>query len=330
MPETGFNEQSYRRYALYEKGHRPFTVSQTLSILNHLQTFAHTNSLSLLDTSIIREFLQTQREEKGWKPKTFRIYRQYLKTYFDWAVLQGYVRKNPVIPIGNPKLPITLPRCLTREQAQKFMAHCRYYNWLYELEPFRNEAIIATFLYTGIRLKELINLRHDDVMIELGEIRINCGKGSKDRTIAIHPLLKPLLLSYSEKRKQLGKPSIWFFPSVRSEKRLTSKNVQAIFKKLSSASGIKVTPHVLRHTCGRLYVEANVNLRVIQSLLGHSRPETTQIYTYVSTKNMKESLGKISTALWLKFHAMLLHLLPEMPHDNTQVDNGRVDRRMSK
>ena len=177
------------------------------------------------------------------------------------------------------------------------MAHVHWYNWHYELEKYRNEAIFATFLFTGMRLSELLNLRCNQVALEQDEIHILGGKNEKDRNIPILPQLKPILINYIRARKRLRVPSIWFFPSVKSDKRLTAKNLHSIFKKISKYSGVKVTPHMLRHTFGRICVESNINMRVVQSIMGHSRIETTQIYTFVSTEASK--LGMRDFALLL-------------------------------
>ena len=292
MPNLQTVEQDYRRYALYEKGHQAPTVQQSLSILHRLCEFCHTEELRHMDTSLIRSFLQSMREKKGWSAKTFRIYRQSLKTFFDWAELEGYVTANPVERIGVPPLPAALPRCLTREQALRFLSYSRLHDWCYPLEGPRNEAIIATFLLTGLRLSELINLRVNDVFFDSGELHVLRGKNQKDRIITIHPRLKPYLFSYRTCQSKWGKPSVWFFSSVKSDNKLTPRNVQTVCRKISKSSGVKATPHMLRHTCGRLYVEANANLRVIQSLLGHSRIETTETYTHVSSEAMKAGLSR--------------------------------------
>ena len=106
MINTSDLTRSYKRYALYEKGHTPNTVTQTLSILKRLMVFAQTDSIQQLTTPVIRDFLQIQREQKGWSAKTFRLYRQYLKTFFGWCIQEGIVARNPVTPINQPPLPI--------------------------------------------------------------------------------------------------------------------------------------------------------------------------------------------------------------------------------
>lgn len=290
MPDFHSLKDSYRRYALYEKGHRPMTVRHATQVISSLCSFACETEIASLSTSMIREFLQTQREQRGWTAKTFRIYRQHLKTFFDWSVSQEWIDKNPVLPIKCPRLPKPLPRCLTKEQAILFLSHVTLYRWRYELESSRNKAIVFTFQYSGMRLSELLNLWSLDVDLSNEEITIRNGKNEKDRLIAINPSLLPVLKDYQKARMELGIPSMFFFPSVKSDKKLTVGNLYDIFRKLSRACGFKVTPHMLRHTFGRLSVESGQNLRVTQEMLGHGNIRTTEIYTHVSIEAMKQSM----------------------------------------
>jgi len=294
MPNLLAVEQSYRRYALHEQGHRPKTLKQTISILEKLAQFANTDELDEINTRVIRGFLHTQREDKGWSAKTFRIYRQCLKTYFQWAVDENWIAENPVSPIKQPPLPARLPRCLSRDQTLKLFAHIHNYRWFMELQESRNEAILAIITYAGLRLSEVINLKIMDVDFHSNWIRVIQGKNRKDRNVPLNPELKPILQRYLNAHKRLGTPSIWFFPSVKSASQLTDKNVQAIFKTVSKASGIKVTPHMLRHTFGRLCVEAGINMRTIQEYMGHSDIRTTQIYTFVSPQQSQREINRFS------------------------------------
>jgi len=283
-------EEQYRRYALYEKGHKPYTIKQTISIVKRLTAFFPEHSVDTLTTPIIRDFLLTQREQAGWSAKTFRIYRQYLKTFFDWLVIAEYTMNNPILAIDQPRLPQRLPRPLDTQQTQSVMAQVHWYPWHMELEKYRNEAIFSTLLFTGIRLSELINLRKHHVNLGNNEILIFNGKGEKDRIVPILRQLKPILLAYEKAFQRLGTPSPWYFPSVKSEKRLTSKNIYSIFRKISQRSDIKITPHMFRHTFGRICIESKINMRVVQPVMGHSRLETTQIYTHVSTEASKNAM----------------------------------------
>lgn len=287
-------QQQYKKYAMVERDMRVGTYKAADAIMLKLCEFAVTDNLRKLDEKIIRSFMHEMSRERAWSPKTFRLYWQYMKSFFDWAIKEQIIKKNPLVGIDRPKLPSRLPRCLDTEDTLKVLTHARWCEWYYAIEKTRNEAILAVFIFTGVRLSELINLKTEDVNLETEEIFVEQGKNKKDRMIAIHARLLPILRGYVIDRKKRGKPSKWFFTSVRSDKRLTPRDVRAIFKKISVISGIKITPHMLRHTFGKLCVDANVNLRTIQQMMGHSDISTTQIYTFVSTKAMKKNFAGVN------------------------------------
>ena len=286
-----FNDlaQSFKRYALHEKELTPKTTKAIIKAAEKLDEFTADKSLTKLDTPVIREYLLNRREDRLWSPKTFRNERQYLKTFFDWLLREGIVKSNPVEKIEKPKLPKRLPRFITKDQSLTILAHTEYYNWRYRFERVRNVAIIAVFLMTGIRLNELINLRVQDVDLDTQEIFVHEGKGKKDRIVPIYPKLQSILSNYNRERKHLTRQSQWFFHSARSDKRMTPKTVHQMCKKVSYESGIKFTPHMLRHTFGRLSLDGGLGMYQLKELMGHSNISTTEIYASVSKEGLKRS-----------------------------------------
>lgn len=283
----------FKRYALIERGMRPRSYKAIVSAVQKLCVFAHTEDLRQLNTNIIREFLCQTSQNRSWSPKTFRLQWQYLKTYFNWTIKRGYIAKNPVVSIDRPRLSKRLPRCLSTEDTLKVLTHTHWHKWRYEIERPRNEAIMAVFTFTGIRLSELLNLKTEHVSTGVAEIFIAGGKGDKDRIVPIHARLAPILRAYDEMRLRHCPPSQWYFTGVKSDKKLTAKRVRDIFQKVSQSSGVKVTPHMLRHTFGKLCVDQNVNLRTIQQMMGHADVSTTQMYTFVSTTAMKQNFTNV-------------------------------------
>lgn len=250
------------------------------------------NDLKGYNTHTIAHFLQTMTEERLWSPRTFRNYRQNLKAFFDFLVRQGYFKTNPVDAITKPRLPDSLPRCLAKRQVHKLIAEIHSFSWTYPLEHWRNMAIIFTFLYSGIRMSELLNLKNHDIDFEQGEFYVRQGKGRKDRLVPLHRKLIPILKFYLNKRNERLPVSSYLFTSVRSTKPLTPKNLYAIFKKLSAKCGFKITPHMLRHTFAKLSLENNLNPYTLKTILGHSHISTTEIYMSISTENIKHSFNK--------------------------------------
>jgi len=286
-------KRQYKQYCLIERGMTAKNHQSIIRIINMLTNFAQTETINKLNEGIIREFLVENSREKGWSPKTFRTYLQNLSSFFSWCLRKGIICKNPTLKIDKPKLPKKLPRCLTKSQAMKVLAHVSFYPWHHQLEQYRNEAILYTFTYTGIRLQELLKLQMVDVDLDNAEIRIVQGKGRKDRIVPVHPRLSIVFRKYLKEKKRSGKCSTWFFTGVHSNKRLYEKNVREICNKISKVSEIKFTPHMLRHTFARLSIDANLNLYKLKEILGHSNICTTQIYLSVSNESMKKSFNKL-------------------------------------
>ena len=139
-----------------------------------------------------------------------------------------------------------------------------------------------TFLHTGLRLSELLNLQTADVDLHQGLITVRAGKGQKDRLVPIDAQLKRTLIQYQDERRRKLSPSRWMFSSVRSPAKLTPKNVQSICRKVSLAAQIKFTPHMLRHTFARTSVEHDMNLFKLMQIMGHTDLSTTQRYLVFS------------------------------------------------
>ncbi|WP_459212020.1 tyrosine-type recombinase/integrase [Aquimarina rhabdastrellae] len=278
----------FKRYALYEKEINTRTVKDIISITHKLFDFADTDSLKKLDTALIREFLYTQKEKRLWSARTFRNNRQYLKTFFEYCRTHGFIDENPISKINKPKIPKALPRFLTKEQVHSILFHTEFFEWRYHIEKTRNIAIIATFVFTGMRLNELIHLRMEDVNLETKEIIIHFGKGRKERIVPIYPKLMPILQKYLTAKKSIKQQSPWFFQSLRKPSKISSKTIQGFCNKISKASGIKFSPHPLRHTFARNAINAGVGLYMVKEMLGHSSVSTTEIYLSVSKKNLKE------------------------------------------
>lgn len=283
----------FKRYLLYEKNLTPRYVKAVFRSLRLLINQNAERPLSAFSTDVLADFLQRMCEERLWTNKTFRNYRQHLHTFFAYAVLKKHLKKNPVAAIAKPKLPARLPRCLTESQLQTLISQVHCYPWQTTLQHFRNVAIIYTFLFTGIRLSELLNLKIAHVNFEERTCFIDRGKGKKDRYVPLHPKLVPVLKAYQRKRAEVLPPSEYMFTSSRSSKRLTEKNLYAIVEKLVKACGFKFTPHQLRHTFARVSIENGLGLFLLKEILGHSSVSTSEIYLSVATSRLSSSFAKL-------------------------------------
>ncbi len=280
----------FKRYAIIEKGITGGTTKEIISTVIKLSEYSKKSRLSGMTTNVIRGFLSHQKILRNWKNRTFRNKRQYLKIFFDFCINHEFLRNNPVDKIQKPKIPKDLPRCLSKREVDTLLLHVDTYDWYNELEAKRNRAIIRTFLFTGMRLSELLNLETRYINFDEYQITVKEGKGSKDRIIPIHFDLMPYLKSYNQAKSN---PTRYFFSSVRSDSKLTAKNLYRVFKILENKCNFKVTPHMLRHTMGKMSIEANLNPFMLKSILGHADISTTQIYVSLSNQKVKEAFQKI-------------------------------------
>ncbi len=286
--------RQFKRYCLIERGMTPRNYSSIVRSLNMLITYAKTENVKKLNEGVIREFLLDMSQQRAWAPKTYRIYLQNFSSFFKWCVRIRAIEKNPCEKIEKPRIPKRLPRCLSKEQTLAILSAASWHPWRYSYEKARNESIITMFVYTGLRLQELLNLRIPDVNIDTHEIFVREGKGKKDRIVPIHPRLATVLRVYEQERDKRKKFSTWYFTGIHSDKPLNAKNTREICRKVGVTSGVKFTPHMLRHTFARLSVDADLNLYKLKEIMGHSSVSTTQIYLSVSKEGIKRSFNSLN------------------------------------
>lgn len=143
---------------------------------------------------------------------------------------------------------------------------------------------MLSLLYSsGLRIGELIDLRLTSINWESGTLHIQRAKGRKDRIVGMGQQMAIMLRNYILEYR----PREFVFNGM-SNMQYTASSVRAVLKKACQKVNIhkKVTPHMLRHSFATHMIEDGVNLRYVQELLGHSRPETTQIYTHVATERL--------------------------------------------
>ena len=153
----------------------------------------------------------------------------------------------------------------------------------------RDIAVLSVFLYTGLRVSELVNLEIGDVDFEENIIYVHAGKGDKDRIVVMPDICKDHIKSYMRERIKIRSNNNYLFISNKKTKFNTS-TVERMVKRVAENSGItkKVTPHVLRHTFATSILRNGGDIRFIQQILGHSSLATTQIYTHIDDSTLKE------------------------------------------
>ena len=163
--------------------------------------------------------------------------------------------------------------------------------------------IIVSILYsTGMRRGEIVNIRLQDIDFDRRQIRINGGKGKKDRVTLLSEHMSSGLQHYIDQYN----PKYWLIENVNRTK-YSDNSVGKVVRDLSRKAGHKdVTPHVLRHSFATHLMDNGTDLRIIQSLLGHESIETTQIYTHVSNKNLAGIVNPLDRIINEKSNAAMI------------------------
>ena len=163
-----------------------------------------------------------------------------------------------------------------------------------DLRALRDRALLETLFSTGLRVSELARLNRDSINLKNAEFGVR-GKGGKIRIVFLSDDAKEKLKQYLEKREDTDQALFIQIPKNKrfnkiSDLRLTPRSVERLVKKYAVSSGIakKVTPHSLRHSFATDLLRSGADLRSVQALLGHSNITTTQVYTHVTDKTLRE------------------------------------------
>jgi site-specific recombinase XerD len=159
----------------------------------------------------------------------------------------------------------------------------------------KHRAIIGLLYSSGLRIGELLNLKLNDLDLERNMIYVKQGKGRKDRNCSLGQRIRPMLLNYA----QTYQPKVYLFEGDEEGKPYNASSVRNFLKRSCAAAKISkhITPHTLRHTYATHLLENGVDVRYIQELLGHSRPETTMIYTHVTERKIDEITNPLDSAI---------------------------------
>ncbi|MDR1464410.1 MAG: tyrosine-type recombinase/integrase [Oscillospiraceae bacterium] len=233
-----------------------------------------------------------------FQPKSAKRKTASLKAFFAWLEYEELLVDNPFQKIRTKfKEPFCLPRTIPLEHIQRMLNAAYEALRAQKLSAFHRgtllrEATVMELLFaTGMRVSELCTLRREDVDLREGVIKIH-GKGAKERLIQVgNPEVLACLQSYRSAFEEEIKKTDYFFIN-RLGNQLAEQSVRAMLKKYAAACGLSanITPHMFRHSFATLLLEEDVDIRYIQSMLGHSSITTTQIYTHVAAKKQKDIL----------------------------------------
>jgi integrase/recombinase XerD len=298
MQSLNDSVHAFLNHCQFERNFSDHTVKAYRLDLSQFTRFAlqqgKSGAVTQVDRALIREYTRTLHHHK---PRTQRRKLAALKSMFSFLEREGVLESNPARNVRlDVRLGRLLPRTVSLSTLQAFFREL-YANRDRRVRQarcnklaIRDVALFELMFSSGMRVSEISNLRLETVDLERRAILVR-GKGNKERLIPIcDPEVHSALVAHNGLRTVSQDANAFFFTN-RFGRRLSEQSIRMALKRHTRAANLeKITPHVFRHTVATMLLEEGVDLRFIQTLLGHSSIVTTTIYAHVNEKSQRAVL----------------------------------------
>ncbi|MCQ2558873.1 MAG: tyrosine-type recombinase/integrase [Oscillospiraceae bacterium] len=234
-------------------------------------------------TNDIRLYLFTYKQTRGVSDRSMDKIRQRINSFFQWALEEGYIEKNPCGQIKRIKHEEKPRRALSQIELERMRAACKN----------DRERMVLELLYsTGCRASEIVGIRVADINRQTNEVLV-LGKGKKYRTVYLNAKAQMAISVYLENRKQCSEYLICATRSPYGPVNYSS--IEKIIRKIAKRAGFEngeVTPHILRHTFATTMLQNGGKVQSVQKALGHSNISTTMIYAEVDNRQVREEIRR--------------------------------------
>lgn len=277
---------SFLDYLKVEKGLAPLTVTAYRSDLLQFVEFIGKRKHSLRDArrQEVREFLNSL-FANGVDSRSVARKLSCLRHFYKYLLLDRHIAKDPTLNIDTPRQWKVLPKSLAFGEVEQLLAGPgrALDNRLSQALATRDRAILEFFYAGALRVSELINIRLEDLKLDLGYVLVR-GKGDKERIVPLGDAALQIVRAYMREAKPVlsGDRSSPFLFVARGAKPVSRQRVWQIVSAASGNTGRHASPHMLRHSCATHMVENGADLRTVQTILGHSDISTTQVYTHLA------------------------------------------------
>lgn len=281
---------------LFEKEVNEWVCKGTIKIYNTMfnvlcdNKFVKINDPNTFTEINFKRLLWDRLTKYNWSSHTYNKYRKNFKVFCGFLVREGYIKENPLNDIKLRKAEKLLPKYLNTKQIIQIK---NVINNTFSDDDFltiRNKTILFFYMYTWVRLYELINLNFEDIDFINNTIKINKWKGWKDRLVPMIYKLSDLLIFYLLKKKSAKINSNILFPT-RFCWNMQHRDIYNLLNKIKTKIDFKITPHMFRHTFATELVRKNINIYNVSRVLWHSNLKTTQIYLGLDVNSVNISLN---------------------------------------
>jgi integrase/recombinase XerD len=251
------------------KRYSPHTIRAYLHCIRNFAKYFMRPPAEMGETEV-RQFILHLAQERKVSASVHSSYVTALKFLYRITLQRPQV----VERLPYPKRPKTLPKVLTMKEVLALFT---------AIKSAKYKAILAIAYGAGVRVSEVCALKPADIDSQRMLIHVRRGKGNKDRYVLLGETMLTLLREYYKKARRKGD---YLFPGQKPQNPLTPTAIRKVLKKVAAQAGVskKITPHTLRHSFATHLLETGYDLRVVQTLLGHTSIQTTQRYTHVTDR----------------------------------------------
>jgi integrase/recombinase XerD len=287
--------KGFKAFLQLEKSLSPNSVEAYLRDVTKLKEYLEIKGQNLSPEQIDLKLLETFVRwiaEIGFSATSQSRIISGIRAFYKYLLIEDILNKNPAELLEAPRTARILPDTLNQADVIKLIEA----NDLSKPEGERNKAIIETLYGCGLRVSELVNLRISNLHFDIGFIKI-LGKGSKERWVPVGEMAMTQINTYlnfvrDQQEVKKGNEDIVFLN--RRGSKLSRVMIFNVVKQLAKTAGIQktISPHTLRHSFATHLVEGGADLRAVQEMLGHESITTTEIYTHLDRRFLRETIEK--------------------------------------
>lgn len=282
LPESHqFYLDEYKDYLIGQRKSAS-TVHTYVNFIRTFLSFYADRSVEDIDNRSVEVFLEQVIAKQNY---SISSHRQCVSALKHFSHLRLNFSIDPEL-LDRPKKDKKLPVVLSFEEVLQLIQVTK---------NLKHRAMIALIYATGMRIGEVLALELSAIDLKRNSIHIKNAKGRKDRTVPLGKQIRQLLISYGKTYR----PQRYLFENDRTHQPYSASSVRQFLKRSCRSAGIekKVTPHTLRHSYATHLLDNGVDIRYIQEFLGHTKPETTMIYTHISHKDLEQITDPLDNAV---------------------------------
>lgn len=282
--------EKYKAYLLLEKSLSPNTIEAYLKDVNMLLVYLNEAHISPKEATIehLRDFI-IELADLGIQPRSLARIISGIRSFYRFLLIDNQIDNDPTELLESPKLPAQIPEVLSVKEIDAIINAID----LSHPQGQRNVAIIETLYGSGLRVSELVNLKLSNIYFKEKYMKVE-GKGSKERLVPLSEAALRAIELWRRDRNLLDvkKEAEDFLFVNRYGRQLTRVMIFTIVKQLAKAANIQkeISPHTFRHSFATHLLEGGANLRAIQQLLGHESILTTEVYTHINMKFLRQEI----------------------------------------